>query len=303
MKKVVLGALALSLVIVSCGNDDDNTPVVPTNANLTLNLEGLEDLGSGFAYEGWVVVDGTPVTTGTFTVNGDGDLSQTVFEVPVATLDAATKFVLSIEPSPDLDPAPSDQKLIAGDFSGNTATVGIDVAPALGDLSGAAGTYFLRTPTDEAEGSPDNGNNENGVWFGLPGMPPLANLTLPTLPTGWTYEGWVIGDSGPLSTGTFNVFDMVDDNAGTATSFSGTERIGPALPGEDFFNNAPAGETFPLDIRGRTVVISVEPVPDNSPAPFLLKPLVGMAGQDTAPAFNEFAVNAASFPIGVVTRQ
>jgi hypothetical protein len=302
MKKVFLGALALSLFVASCNNDDDTT-TVPTTANLSLDLNGLEDLGTGFAYEGWVVVDGTPVTTGTFTVNTDGVLSQTIFEVPITTLDAATKFVLSIEPSPDLDPAPSDQKLIAGDFSGDTATVGTDIAPALGDLSGAAGTFFLRTPTDEADGAPNNMNDENGVWFGLPGMPPAPNLTLPTLPTGWTYEGWVIGASGPLSTGTFTAFNVVDDNAGAATSFSGTEKIGPQLPGEDFFNNAPMGETFPLDIRGRTVVISVEPVPDNSPAPFLLKPLVGMAGQDTAPATYDFVLNAASFPTGSVSRQ
>jgi len=33
--------------------------------------------------------------------------------------------------------------------------------------------------------------------------------------------------------------------------FSGTQRNGPPVPGEDFFLNAPEGETFPLDIRGQ----------------------------------------------------
>lgn len=38
----------------------------------------------------------------------------------------------------------------------------------------------------------------------------------------------------------------------------------------------PSGLSFPIDLRGGTVVISIEPVPDNSDAPFVLKPLVGM---------------------------
>ena len=39
--------------------------------------------------------------------------------------------------------------------------------------------------------------------------------------------------------------------------------------------NAPPGLTFPTDLSGMTGVISIEPDPDNSTAPFLLKPLVG----------------------------
>ena len=76
------------------------------------------------------------------------------------------------------------------------------------------------------------------------------------------------------------------------------------IPGEDFFNNAPAGETFPLDVRGRTVVISVEPVPDNAEAPFLLKPLTAVVPTDaaTAPATHSFSFNSAGVPTGTATR-
>ena len=116
------------------------------------------------------------------------------------------------------------------------------------------------------------------------------------------YEGWVIGDSGPISTGTFATFDEMDDNADSENGFRGSENTGPALPGEDFFNNAPAGENFPLDVRGRTVVISIEPVPDNDPAPFTLKPLVSTAGNETAPATHQFNLNLQSFPTGNVSR-
>lgn len=290
---------ACSVLIIGCSDDDDSSGAT---TNLDINLNGLEDLGDGFVYEGWVIVDGAPVSTGTFTVDGNGALSQTSFTVDQAQLDAATKFVLTIEPSPDNDPAPSDQKLIAGDFSGNMATVSTAVAPGVGDFSNAAGVYFLRTPTNEAPGTANNNDDENGVWFGNPGMPPTGGFTLPTLPDGWAYEGWLVTENGPISTGIFTDFGAMD----SGNPLSGTENnAGPPIPGEDFFN-APTGsaDDYPIDVRGKTVVISVEPVPDNSAAPFLLKPLLSMVAMDatTAPTTHNFGQNLSSLPTGSVTR-
>lgn len=295
MKKTLFYFLpALLLLVVGCNDDDASA-----SSNLTLSIQGLEDLGSSAAYEGWIIVDGSPVSTGVFTVNAGGEMSETSFNVNAEDLAAATKFVLTVEPVPDNDPAPSDQKLLAGDFSATSANLSTGVAPALGSFDNASGMLFLRTPTDETNGN--NGNDENGVWFGTPGAPPTAGLNLPTLPVGWAYEGWVIGDAGPISTGTFTEFDTQDDS----NVYSGTENnVGPPIPGEDFFNNAPAGETFPLDVRGRTVVISVEPVPDNAEAPFLLKPLTAVVPTDAAkaPATHSFSFNSAGVPTGKASR-
>jgi len=293
--------LAGLFTFTGCKKDDPaSTTTTTTNTkNLTLNITGLEDLGADFVYEGWVIVSGNPVSTGTFTVDAAGAWSATSFQVSTANLDAATKFVLTIEPAMDPDPAPSAQKLLAGDFSGNSASVSTATAPALGDFSASAGSYFLRTPTDET--GMNNGNDTNGIWFGVPGMPPTNGFTLPTLPAGWAYEGWVIGDAGPISTGTFTSFTAVDGG----NPFSGTQNnVGPPIPGEDFFLNAPMGETFPLNLRGRTVVISVEPVPDNSPKPFLLKPLLATvpATAATAPTAHMFGQNLGSLPTGTATR-
>ncbi len=292
IKNIFLTVLTLGIFVTSCSSDDDTTP---TTSILTLNLNGLETLGSDFVYEGWIIVEGSPVSTGIFT----SVVFPQTFSVNTTQLNNATTFVLSIEPVVDPDPAPAPTKILAGDFSGNSATVGLGPVTEPGsNFNTSSGVFFLRTPTDEM--GMNNGNDENGVWFGIPGMPPAAGLNLPALADGWKYEGWVVVDGvGPLSTGTFTSLNQVDDS----NIFSGTENnVGPPVPGEDFFNDAPMGFTFPLDVRGRTVVISVEPSPDDSPAPFLLKPLVGTAGTETAPTTHNLNLNAMSFPTGSVTR-
>lgn len=289
IKKMILALLSLGLFTTSCSNDDDNGP---STATLNIDLNGLEDLGSDFVYEGWIIVNGAPVSTGTFT---SISFPQS-FTVDATELAAATTFVLSIEPAGETGEAaltPADTKLLAGDFSGNKADVNTGI---VGDFGSAAGAFFLRTPTDET--GTNNGNDQNGVWFGTPGAPPTPNFVLPILPAGWAYEGWVVGENGPITTGMFTAFNAVDD----FDKFSETSQSGPPIPGEDFFLNAPSGETFPLDVRGRTVVISVEPVPDNSVTPFAMKPLVGTAGTDTAPVTYDFGQNFGSLPTGKVTR-
>ena len=162
-------------VFISCNKDDNDNDDTSTTSDLEVNLSGLEALGDDFVYEGWVIVDGSPISTGRFS---SVTFPQT-YTVNTNDLTAATKFVLTIEPAIDSDPTPSDQKLIAGDFSGTTATISTTTAPAIGDFSSAAGVAFLRTPTDET--GTNNENDENGVWYGTPGAPPTAGLVLPTL--------------------------------------------------------------------------------------------------------------------------
>lgn len=294
--KYLVSAFVLALCLMGCSDNDDGVPT-PTTSNLEVNITGLEDLGSDYVYEGWIIVDGAPVTTGTFSVDANNTLSKTSFSVATEMLETATAFVLSIEPADDPDPAPAPTKLLSGAFDNNTAIIAIN--DQVGDFANATGTFFLRSPTDESDGM-NNGNDENGLWFGIPGMPPTPNLALPALSSGWVYEGWVVVDGvGPITTGQFA--DASAQTMDELAPFSGPNP-GPPIPGEDFFENAPDGFEFPLDVRGRTVVVSVEPFPDNSPAPFLLKPLVGVSGQETAPATHDLNLNSASFPTGTITR-
>ncbi|WP_299251870.1 anti-sigma factor [uncultured Lacinutrix sp.] len=291
IKKMILGALALGFFATSCSSDDDAAAAVSTTSGLTINLDGLEALGDDFVYEGWVIVDGSPVSTGRFSSVA---FPQT-FQVNTAQLSAATTFVLSIEPTVDPDPLPAATKILAGDFSGNSAAVNSNL---VADFSLVEGAYILATPTDL-----DNTNESSGVWFlDNSSGSAVTGLTLPTLSDGWKYEGWAVIDGTPVSTGTFTNASMEDDNAATSP-FKGDAGNGPGYPGEDYLQNAPTGMTFPTDLKGATIVISVEPSPDNNPAPFTLKPLAHMVPSD---AMDHTTINMGAGPvtslIGSVTR-
>ena len=72
--KIWSAILLAAIVFISCKKSE------VTTQKINLNITGLEDLGPNFKYEGWLLVNGSPVTTGTFTVNAAGAISQTAFD-------------------------------------------------------------------------------------------------------------------------------------------------------------------------------------------------------------------------------
>jgi len=289
-KMMAIGMVALGILGTgSCSSDDDG----PARAELKVTLNNLEQLQEGFQYEGWIMVDGNAISTGKF-----NDVSANTVKTfsPIATdLEKATEFVLSIEPANDTDSGPSNTKVLSGSFNGNAASLSYQTV--IGDLQTSEGRFTLGTPTDNVAD-----NDEAGVWFEANGQP---GLTLPELPEGWKYEGWVVFNNIPVSTFKFKEVDMADE----ANAYSGTVAR-PSFPGEDFLFNtvAPDGVTFPEDVRGKTVVISVEPEPDDSKAPFFIKPLIlegktegGVPTPNTG-VVNAMNLNSASFPQGFATR-
>jgi hypothetical protein len=294
--RIIMIILVLSaFMFFGCSKDETPTQSQPTTSTLKLNISGLEDLGSSAKYEGWIIVNGSPVSTGTFTVDASGTLSQTDFDVDATNLANATAFVLTIEPNPDSDPSPSQTHILAGSFSGNSSSLSISHSAALGnDFTSASGTFILATPTDGAM------TNENsGIWFlDLSTGSPAQGLFLPTLPAGWKYEGWAVINGTPVTTGKFTSTTAADE----ADPYSSTQP-GPPFPGEDFLMNAPSGLTFPTDISGGKAVITIEPDPDNSTSPFTLKPLVGDIPMNATDHTNySMSTNVSSFPTGTATR-
>lgn len=291
--KSILKLLTLTLILsflISCSDDDDSA----TTKSLTLNLEGLDELGSDFVYEGWLIVDGSPISTGIFT----SVVFPQTFPINEDQLNNASKFVLTIEPANDPDPSASDVHILAGDFNGSTANVTTGI---IGDFSTSAGNYILATPTDGM-----NNNENSGIWFLDPTSgAPLAGLDLPTLPTGWIYEGWVVINGQPVTTGTFTNLSATDNAAPYSGSMALPMPNGADgfFPGEDFLMHAPDGLTFPTDLSEGTAVISIEPVPDNSPMPFTLKPLVGgIPANAVDHTLYDLGQNLSSFPLGSVSR-
>ncbi len=269
---------------------DNNAGTLPTaSATIMRPVAGLNlpALPEGWAYEGWVVIDGMPVTTGAFRDSRMADEAA-----PYSGSEPGPPF-----PGEDfLQNAPGELTFPL-DLAGATAVVSIEPVPDDSPLPFTLKPLVGAIPTDATDHTLYAMNN-NAAGFvtgsarviGRPG----AGLDLPELPAGWAYEGWVVIDGQPVSTGRFTDPAAADD----AAPFSGAE-AGPPFPGEDFLMNAPDGLNFPLNLAGATAVISIEPVPDDSPAPFTLKPLAAMIPADAIDhQVYEMSNNADVFPDG-----
>jgi hypothetical protein len=259
---LILLILVLSWSLLGCSTKD--RIVGPAPGKMVLSCQGLEDLGANYVYQGWLVHGDEMLSIGTFTVDAEGALSSSEFEMPEEDLWAAEGLVITIEPADDDDPGPSRTRYLAGDF-GVTGAISDDaqLSPehpqALGDdFSKVFGSYVLETPTtvDQID------DYVNGIWFGIPGAPPHWGvlLSLRLLPEGWQYEGWVVRADSAISTGKFRFVSSADsDGAGPA---AGPDAV-PEYPGQDFIDPA-------MSLPGCDVMITIEPEPDNDPKPFTM---------------------------------
>jgi hypothetical protein len=279
MKKTLITLTGCLTLFAGCADDGESSG--PEVSYLTSSLPAL---GSDFVYEGWIIVDDAPVSAGRFTVDESGVPTPAAFALDQADADAATLFVLTIEPAQGDDPAPSSTHLLAGPIVDGSASLTIDHAAALAtDFTAAAGSYILATPT-----TGDMSLQEQGIWWLNPGETKTASLDLPDLPEGWVYEGWVVGAGGPVSTGRFLDAGAADDDLAGASK--GPTGDGPPFPGQDFISPA-----LTLNDGSFKAVITVEPEPDNSAMPFLIKPLVhDPIGSDVAPTQHTMVNNAAA---------
>jgi len=269
-RKTLLTAAALLVMAVPAAAAD----LTLSFANLPVLNESTEGL-----YEGWAIVDGMPVSTGVFNVNEAGQPvmpggGSVIDSFPVAdSIGLASSIKISLEPVGDADPGPSGLIVLGGDVESETTALTAAI-PGLDMLMTSGGSYILATPSDN---DVDTGNDNEGIWFlAMPG--PMAGLTnLPDLGPNWTYEGWVVDVSGsgpmPYSTGTFDMAEGFDsDEAGCMGG-------GPPFPGQDY-TAFHCGPVLNLDSGDFAAVISIEPVPDNGPGPFMFKPLAGMIPTD-----------------------
>lgn len=293
MRISTLLVLVAALGLAACDSDSGSATTPDTFA---LDVSNLPALQNGFHYENWLLTPGGALPAGKFNVDTDGNLVSlsgarlTGFDVPDGGR-SATAFVVTVEPAGDTDTAPASTHVLAGAFSGGSSALTTSAPQALGDaFTSATGNFILTTPTTAS-----TDDDLSGVWFiDTRSGGPMAGLSLPTLPEGWAYEGWVVQDGKPLTTGRFLSASEADQSA----PFSGPQS-GPPFPGEDFVTNAPSGFTFPTDLRGSDVVLTIEPMPDDSPMPFALVPLRATIGQSVMPGQTQAMTNnAATLPSG-----
>ncbi len=268
-------------------------------AELTLSFDNLMPLNESTdgLYEGWAIIDGAPVSTGVFNVDGSGNAVMPGGGAPISfmvddNIGTASAIKISLEPVGDSDPGPSGLIVLTGDVDGDTIALKAAL-PGLDMLMTSAGSYILATPSDNAM---DTTNDDQGIWFlSMPG--PMEGLTnLPDLGPNWVYEGWVVDVSGsspmPYSTGTFT------SGAGFDSDAAGCMAGGPPFPGQDFVAYQCDTE-MDLDTGDFAAVISIEPVPDNGAGPFMFKPLAGMIPVDGLNGSNMIGNQVAdTFPTG-----
>ncbi len=278
MNKLLNSVLAVALasfglLAQSCGSSD-------SSGQLEFQNQGLESLGDGYVYEAWLIVDDAPISAGRFSLSSADEV--VVLEENADQASLASTFVLTIEPAQNDDPAPAMTHVLAGDFSGDRANLTAGHGAALGsDYLDALGGYILETPSTANVAD----DYHQGVWW-LDPTGPAASLTLAALPLGWQYEGWAVTQDGPVSTGRFTQVGQADsDNAGPTAGSDGS----PPFPGQDFIDPA-------VTLIGATVVISIEPDPDDGAGPFAFKPLVDEVEDTGAGTSQSMSNNAVAFP-------
>lgn len=251
MKRLFMILFAAALLsFAGCEYFENSDTLNVSSFEVTLN--GLPVLPNSLTYVGWFDGDDIPAT---YLFDKDADANGSIYykndQTPLKFLDSAQIFYITIESKSEVGSpgfAPSSRVILQGRFTKGAAK--LLISENADQYSEAIVKYALDTPTDNpAE------NNFSGIWFvdSLDVGTPSQGLHLPELYGGWIYEGWIEVDGNFLSTGRFSDPAAAD----LFNGFSGTS-AGYPFPGEDFLNNAPAGFTFPLDLRGTKVHISLE---------------------------------------------
>lgn len=185
------------------------------------------------------------------------------------------RMVLTIEPYPDYfiirasgqdtaqviivddgvstnDPAP-DLEFLSVDLAGAGSSFSLRYSTA-SHFDNDTGTFFLANFTGGSGVPASVSNSANyGIWYGqrVLGAGITSSLTLPALPSGWVYEGWVVppgpNPPDPISTGRFTVVNATDLSDQYSGDYSNAFSL--PVPGEDFLQNAPTAQwTFPMNM-------------------------------------------------------
>lgn len=289
-----LALVALALV-PACNTPTEVSPIARSLGQvrgIVLETEGLAPLEiSGAAYTLWAIEDdGTPTNMGEFNIGPDGRLLDPEgepierFTTDESNIINALSVLVTVRLPNTSTNSPSGWQVMSGPVAEGVASLRV---PGPSDIQGAAGSFRVFTPTDGP------GTNEgSGIWaVDAAGNP---TLDLPDTTQAFNYELFLVVDGEPLTLGRFND----PEGADTTNRFSGEEEA-PDVPGEDFLVDPPEGLMFPLDLGGRRLLVTLEPVTDDAAGPTQFIVLeatlpAGLTGGETISMTNR----AAEFPSG-----
>ncbi len=254
------------------------------------------DDGASVSSAGRFLVEGTMVRS-LDTGNIFGDTTTAIFDssttgvTPFPDPLTATSCFITFENEGDIDAVPSKRVILQGNVSGGGATLTVAGDTANGgrgleDFSNATGLFHLATPSDNLSGGTLNDNM--GIQFRQRGVVLdflAVGLTLPVLPSGWCYEGWVEDrlTGRVFSTGKF--FDATKPDSDHSTSASEGTDMKFALPGKGFLFDVMVASRNAAQMGSITeVFITIESNPNNRTGPSDFRVLeLDLTGGVTAP--------------------
>lgn len=254
-------ALALAAFLVGACSDSSTNWEPRGSSMVTLSFQNLPPLDGGLNYQAWAVEFrngaywGSPM--GIFNLDESGQIVDPATGAVLsgefeASLNAEEVYgvQVTVEDSEVLVIQPSGTYILGGTMVNGLANLGQEswLSQAT-DFSSITGRYFLATPSNDLED-----DELSGVWFAdYNGGDPRQGLNLPQAPTGWDYEGWVIFGDDTVSTGKFYFPGIAD----TLNLYGGLTGNLP-YPGQDFIKDPPAGLTFPTNLSGLPILVTME---------------------------------------------
>ncbi len=271
MKRSFTINLLLLLVLPACGQTPSEFRPLPSALGdlrgVALGFEGLLPLGEGEGiYSAFLNLDnGDIVGLGGFNVNDSGrpidGAGNVIDRFPAdQNLFSTVSLVVSVEPQGIIGNTPGPAAILQGPFIDGIASLSV---PSPLFIEDASGSYRVFTPTD----GPDT-NEGSGAWAISVGG--AGTLTLPPLNNIYLYEHFMVIDGMPITMGRF----AADDVADFANPWSGPLEA-PAFPGEDLLATLLPGFTFPADLSGAQLLVTLEPIFSDTVDPSQLVVLQG----------------------------
>jgi len=229
----LFAALAVVLSLSAC-----TPPGGVDSWTYEITLSVLPDLTEG-RYAAWAISpDATPVLLLEFTEGAGGVVEASVDP------ELYDELLISLHPSDGELTEPSAAVM----FRAALEVWGGDLVAEI-PIQSVSGSMRMWTPTD---GSPDAATA--GAWFGDAELAPT--LLVPVLSDGFRWESWVETQDTTLSMGRFATADGGDDGCPHCDDVEPA----PAVPGEDFLVDLPAGFD-PVDLAdgASRLWVSLEP--------------------------------------------